>query len=145
MIDPIFKRALLFNLLLFSSISFLGQAQVDPRIQNYLGEEVVRKIVTQHPEQLKYYNNLLYNSYELINQEDLNGSEKIEILNTLPLKNGETLTAEDLEQRIKDKTFDIFQVNLRRNKTTDRYFKIGNTSKIFVLRAATSDKKQHEK
>lgn len=131
------KNIILIISFLFTSYIGISQIKVDPRIQNYLGEEIIQKIVTEHPERMDYYNNFLYHSYKMINQEEVNDKEEnvIEELPVLPLKNGTQLNYEEVEKQIKNGTFDIFQVDLKRNKMTNRYFKIGNSTKIFVLLA----------
>lgn len=132
------KNLILILSLLFTSFIGVTQVKVDSRIQNYLGEEIINKIVNEHPEQIEYYNNLLYNSYKFVNQENFKPKEgyTIEEIPTLPLKNGTQLSYEEVEKQIKNGTFDIFQVDFKRNKMTNRYFKIGNGTKIFVLLAA---------
>lgn len=116
-------------------MSTFGQVQVDPRIQEFLGEEIIRKIITEHPKQIEYYNNILNNSFQFVNEEDIKTKVElnVETISNLPLKNGTKLSYSDLEQQINNGTFNIFQINLRRNKSIDRYFKIGNGTKIFVL------------
>jgi len=116
-------------------MSTFGQVQVDPRIQEFLGEEIIRKIITEHPKQIEYYNNILNNSFQFVNEEDIKTKVELnfETIANLPLKNGTKLSYSDLEQQINNGTFNIFQINLRRNKSIDRYFKIGNGTKIFVL------------
>lgn len=117
-------------------LKLIGQEQVDSRIQEYLGEEITRKIVTQHPEQLNYYNNILFNSYELIKFED--AKEKnitIENITAIPLKNGSFLTYEKLVQSINDGSFNIFTLNLKRFKEKNRYFRIDDGELVFMLKA----------
>jgi len=129
------QKFTIYLALTFISMSTFGQVQVDPRIQEFLGEEIIRKIITEHPKQIEYYNNILNNSFQFVNEEDIKTKVELnfETIANLPLKNGTKLSYSDLEQQINNGTFNIFQINLRRNKSIDRYFKIGNGTKIFVL------------
>ena len=129
------QKFTIYLALTFISMSTFGQVQVDPRIQEFLGEEIIRKIITEHPKQIEYYNNILNNSFQFVNEEDIKTKVElnVETISNLPLKNGTKLSYSDLEQQINNGTFNIFQINLRRNKSIDRYFKIGNGTKIFVL------------
>lgn len=129
------QKITLYIFLLFASLNYYSQEKVDPRIQEFLGEEIVRKIVTEHPKQMEYYNNILNNSFQLVNEENIKTKVElnVETISSLPLKNGNQLSYSELEQQINNGTFNIFQINLRRNKSTNRYFRIGNGKKIFVL------------
>ena len=118
------KTKYTISLLLVLLFSYAFKAiEADSRLIDYLGKEKVQILQTNNPDIIRYYNYFLDNSYIIssVPQDKLNDNDFPEL--ELPLISGS----------IDTKKLNVLLLNVQRKYDENLYFKVKNSSDIFVF------------
>ncbi|MDR2010486.1 MAG: hypothetical protein LBQ22_08385 [Bacteroidales bacterium] len=117
-------------LLFFSILSFSQSIEIDHRLEQFYGEEYLQELSGTKPEDIKYLNWYLDNSYSV--NENIN-IEKYELLPYLKHFDLSAKTEGEIVEDIDLNNFNILFYSIERYYDKPAAYRIGNSGKIIYF------------